>query len=72
MNLVPVWILLGAVGLLHERLGPLQWAGIAALLAGLWGASLAEAKLKPGRREDTAPEPFAPETPHAELSGSSR
>ncbi|HEY9900242.1 MAG TPA: EamA family transporter [Pantanalinema sp.] len=72
MNLVPVWILLGAVGLLHERLGPLQWAGMAALLAGLWGASLAEGKAKPARREEPAPEPFAAEPPRAELSGSAR
>ncbi|MNY33299.1 EamA-like transporter family protein [compost metagenome] len=42
MNLIPVWILLGAVGFLHERLLPLQWAGMAALLAGLFGANLAE------------------------------
>lgn len=46
MNLIPVWILLGAVGALHEHLVPLQWAGMLALLAGLFGANLAERSVR--------------------------
>lgn len=69
MNLIPVWILLGAVGVLHERLVPLQWAGMAALLAGLWGANLAEGRAKASRQ--TQPEPLAAEMPASELTGAS-
>lgn len=70
MNLVPVWILLGAVGFWHERLSLLQWAGIVALLAGLWGASMAERRPAPSR--EVGPEPFVELPPRPELEGAAR
>ncbi|MNT18449.1 putative DMT superfamily transporter inner membrane protein [compost metagenome] len=49
MNLVPIFGLLSSVWLLNEELGATQLAGIALVLAGIWGATLASRSAPPPR-----------------------
>lgn len=49
MNLVPIFGILSSVWLLNEELGATQLVGIALVLAGVWGATLASRSTRPPR-----------------------